>query len=94
MGKTKKVGKTGRYGARYGSRVRKKYNDIITIKDPQRCPKCFTKGVKRLSVGIWYCKKCGAKFTGGAYLQSTKPGVRSARIAKRLQTVMEKLGQE
>lgn len=68
MGRTKKVGSAGRFGARYGKRIRAK---IIAVEEIQRakqaCPYCRKKGVKRLAAGIWHCKKCKTKFTGGAY---------------------------
>jgi len=38
--------------------------------------------VKRISVGIWKCKKCGITFTGGAYSPTTKLGVVAKRAAK------------
>ncbi|MBD3254115.1 MAG: 50S ribosomal protein L37ae, partial [Candidatus Lokiarchaeota archaeon] len=66
MGKTRKVGITGKYGARYGSTVRKRARAILEemkSKDT-RCPRCETKGsVNRVSTGIWHCKKCDATFT-------------------------------
>ena len=87
MGKTKKVGITGKYGARYGSTLRKRTRLILEkMKGDIKCPKCITKGtVKRVSAGIWYCKKCGARFTGGAYYIETPRGAESFRIAKRKQ---------
>ncbi|MHA1849418.1 MAG: 50S ribosomal protein L37ae [Promethearchaeota archaeon] len=86
MGRTKKVGIAGRFGPRYGTLVRyriKKIEDYRVSK--YKCPKCQTKAVRRYSVGIWLCKKCGAKFTGGAYTQTTQLGIVSARTAKRKQ---------
>ncbi|MHA1729136.1 MAG: 50S ribosomal protein L37Ae [Promethearchaeota archaeon] len=92
MGKTKKVGITGRYGVRYGSRIRKRVKTIETkMHTPQKCPKCETKSIKRVSTGIWRCKKCGAQFTGGAYEMKTQPSVESKRIATRVQRELEEL---
>ena len=92
MGKTKKVGTTGRFGPRYGSRIRKRLADIEQpMKQLVKCPKCETKAVKRLSVGVWACKKCGAVFTGGAYTMHTQPGVESRRSATRIQHELEKV---
>jgi len=83
MPKTKKVGSTRGLGARYGGTVRKRYVEIVTkMKTPHICPQCSTKAVKRKSVGIWTCKKCGFTFSGGAYTSSTKLGTIARRAAK------------
>jgi large subunit ribosomal protein L37Ae len=72
MGRTKKVGTTGRFGVRYGTRVKKKLRPIeAEQKRPHMCPECKRMSLKRVTAGIWECKKCGAKIAGGAY----KPGV-------------------
>ncbi|MCP4762293.1 MAG: 50S ribosomal protein L37Ae [archaeon] len=95
MGNTKKVGITGRYGPRYGSRIRKRVKDIEEkMHTPQKCPKCETKVAKRSSTGIWTCKKCGAVFTGGSYTMKTQPGVESKRIATRVQRELEEISKE
>jgi large subunit ribosomal protein L37Ae len=92
MGNTKKVGISGKYGARYGSVVRKRYRIIMEKMKSKKnkCPKCKTIGsIRRISTGIWHCKKCGAKFTGGAYYIETPRGAESFRIAKRKQRELE-----
>ena len=65
---TKKVGSTGRFGSRYGRKIRSK---VLEVEKKQRikqkCPYCLKTSVKRLSKGIWYCNKCHSKFTGRAY---------------------------
>jgi len=67
MVKTKLVKAAGRYGARYGQRIKRK---IASIEAKQRkkqyCPFCG-KRAKRLSKGIWKCKKCKKKFAAHAY---------------------------
>ncbi|MDP3728608.1 MAG: 50S ribosomal protein L37ae, partial [bacterium] len=58
-----------RFGARYGKRTKTKFLTVEKAqKSPQKCPYCSrTTAVKRLSVGIFQCKKCDSKFTGKAY---------------------------
>jgi large subunit ribosomal protein L37Ae len=83
LGKMKKVGPTRGLGTRYGTTVRKRYVKVITeLKKPHRCPQCGFARVKRESVGVWKCKKCGFTFTGGAYTPVTKLGVVAKRAAK------------
>jgi large subunit ribosomal protein L37Ae len=66
--KSKKTKSAGRFGARYGRSVRKK---LVSVEEKQRkkqkCPYCKKPGVKRLSKGIWHCKKCGKKFASDTY---------------------------
>ena len=65
---TKKVGSAGRFGARYGKRVRSKVTEIEKRqKQKQRCPNCRRLTIKRLASGIYLCKKCNLKLTGKAY---------------------------
>jgi large subunit ribosomal protein L37Ae len=81
--KTKKVGPTRGFGPRYGATVRKRYIKVITeLKKPHRCPSCGFVRVKRESVGIWVCGKCGYTFSGGAYTPHTKLGAIAKRAAK------------
>jgi large subunit ribosomal protein L37Ae len=83
MGRTKKVGPTRGLGVRYGSTVRKRYSKVVTeLRKPHRCPQCGFPRVKRVSVGVWGCRKCGFTFTGGAYTPTTKLGIVARRIAK------------
>jgi large subunit ribosomal protein L37Ae len=64
----KKVGSAGRYGARYGMRLRQKVSEIEKIQKTRHvCPKCGFKKLVRISTGIWYCKKCKIKVAGQAY---------------------------
>jgi len=77
MGKhTKIVGPAGKFGARYGSTLRKKVALIERkMRAKHRCPRCDTLGsLRRVSVGIWMCKKCGYTFAGGAYTPRTEMG--------------------
>ena len=88
---TKKVGISGSFQARYGSTLRKRWKLIVEkMKGDIKCPKCETRGsIHRVSTGIWHCKKCNAKFTGGAYYTETPRGAESFRIAKRKQRELE-----
>jgi len=84
MGKrTKKIGPAGGFGARYGVSVRRRYIEIVTtLRKKHRCPQCGSNTVRRESVGIWLCRKCGFKFTGGAYQPRTKLGMTAERTAR------------
>jgi len=83
LGRTKKVGPTRGLGSRYGTTVRKRYIKVVTeMKRAHRCPQCGFRKVKRESVGVWKCKKCGFTFTGGAYTPTTKLGIVAKRVAK------------
>ncbi len=76
MGRTKTVGSAGRFGARYGSTLRKKVALIeARMRAPHRCPRCRARGtLKRLSVGVWMCRKCKYTFAGGAWVPRTQVG--------------------
>ena len=57
-----------RFGARYGRKPKIKFSKIeIEQRKLHKCPYCHKIAVKREAVGIWNCRKCGAKFTGKAY---------------------------
>ena len=65
-----------RFGARYGSTVRKKWNKVmLRRRTVYRCPSCLKRGLIRVSVGIWRCKKCGFTVAGGAYQPSYLQGL-------------------
>lgn len=69
--RTKKVGTAGRFGPRYGIRVRKRIASIEAAKNKKHsCPDCAYNRVKRRDTGIWECKHCGLVFAGGAYTPS------------------------
>jgi large subunit ribosomal protein L37Ae len=74
MSGKKKIGSAGRYGSRYGKKVRQLVSDIEKVQKRRHiCPKCDMPYVNRVAAGIWSCKKCGAKFAGGAWSASTNP---------------------
>ena len=81
MGRTKKVGSTGRFGVRYGAKLRRRVLDIDNRrKEPTRCPSCATKALKRKAVGLWECTKCDLLFAGGAYVPFTDAGKAANRV--------------
>jgi len=89
MGKrrTKKIGPTRGLEARYGATVRKRYIAVVSsLRKAHECPKCGSTSVRRQSVGVWGCRKCGAVFTGGAYTPTTKLGEIAKRAARGLPT--------
>lgn len=66
--KAKELGSVKRFGARYGRNVKVKLAKIEAEQKRKKvCPFCKALKIKRQSAGIWYCEKCGAKFTGRAY---------------------------
>ena len=66
--KSKKSKSAGRFGARYGKKIRAK---LVKTEEKQRkkqkCPFCGKLGIKRLSKGIWKCSKCNKKFASDVY---------------------------
>jgi len=67
MTKTKKVKAAGRFGVKYGRSVRNKISEIESLqRKKQKCIFCDGTA-KRLSKGIWKCKKCEKKFAGPTY---------------------------
>lgn len=73
MVETEKYGSVKRFGPRYGRTLKERFGKIETEqRKKQKCPYCSALKVKRIAIGIWGCKKCGAKFTGKAYSVSKK----------------------
>ncbi len=63
------------------SEVKKKLAKIEALKKSDKaCPFCGYKKVKWLAIGIWYCKKCGRKFTSKAYTVSKKAFQKEATL--------------
>jgi large subunit ribosomal protein L37Ae len=70
--RTKKVKSVGRFGARYGVRIRRRIREVeARQKTWHECPACAAPRVKRTSTAVWECRKCGHKFAGGSYLPHT-----------------------
>ena len=71
MAEVEKYGSTKRFGVRYGRTLKERFGKIEKEQRKwHKCPYCNQLKVRRLSLGIWQCRKCGVKFTGKAY--STK----------------------
>ena len=70
--RTKKVKAAGRFGVRYGRKIRTKIAQIESIqRKKQDC--IFCNGIaKRLSKGIWLCNKCKKKFAHHTYILPKK----------------------
>lgn len=66
--KSKKSKSAGRFGARYGKKIRDRLVKVeVKQRKKQLCPLCKRTGAKRLSKGIWQCSKCDKKFAAGTY---------------------------
>jgi len=66
--KSKKSKSAGRFGARYGKKIKDNLVKVeIKQRVKQKCPFCEKLGVKRLSKGIWNCSKCDKKFASNTY---------------------------
>lgn len=66
--RTRQVGVVGRYGPRYGVRIRRRVQEIEEARRASHvCPKCQAPAVRRRSSGVWQCHHCGHVFAGGAY---------------------------
>jgi large subunit ribosomal protein L37Ae len=72
---------SGALGVRYGFSLRDRYIRVLKRRKAKySCPSCGTGILKRLSVGVWSCRKCEYTFAGGAYEPVTKMGETAARI--------------
>lgn len=72
--KKKKTGPTGRFGPRYGTKIRARVKSIEEqMKGDHECPKCGAEKVKRVGTGIWKCRRCGTKFAAKAYKPEITP---------------------
>src|SRR2546422_10396134 len=66
--RTRKASSVGRFGPRYGVKIRRGILEVETVrKAPSTCPRCQGPNVRRESSGVWRCRRCGLTFAGGAY---------------------------
>ncbi|MCK4717687.1 MAG: transposase [Thermoplasmata archaeon] len=71
--RTKKVGSTGRFGVRYGVKVRYRTKSVDTSLNTRgTCPQCQHSSVSRVKSGIWKCSRCSYTFAAGAYSSKTR----------------------
>jgi len=77
------MGATGRFGPRYGRKVRLRVETIeVKMHEKHRCPQCGRNAVERVATSIWRCRKCGTRFAGGAYTPETASGKIALRAIK------------
>ena len=75
------LGSVKRFGARYGRKLKVRFSKIETEQRKlHKCPYCNKIAVKRIAVGIWFCRKCKAKFTGKAYSVEKKIITKEAKV--------------
>lgn len=78
MGKNQ--GSAGRFGSRYGKRIRKRVSELEkSHNEKYECPGCGSLSLVRETKGVWKCKKCGKKVSGGAW----KPKTGGEKLVKR-----------
>jgi len=66
---TRKVGSAGRFGSRYGKKIRVRVAQIEkNSRGKHICPRCRALKLRREAAGIWVCSKCGMKMAGGSYV--------------------------
>ena len=83
--RTVKVGITGKYGTRYGAKLRKQAKAIeILQRTKYVCPFCGKNSIRRQAVGIWRCKACRRSVAGGAWEFSTSTALTAKTTINRL----------
>ena len=71
--KTKKIKSAGKFGAGYGTNVRKNYNAIEVLQRKRQPSPFHPKGrAVRIASGIWKCIRTGKIFAGPAYSLNEK----------------------
>lgn len=80
MVEARKYNAVKRLGVRYGRKTRARVG-IIESESLKKhlCPSCRTINVRRVSAGIWQCRKCSHKFTSRAYTVEKTPSVRDSQ---------------
>lgn len=87
--RTVKVGITGKYGTRYGAKLRKQVKAIeILQRSKYTCPFCGKNQMRRSAVGIWKCKACRRTVAGGAWEFNTTAAVTAKTTIQRLKKII------
>ena len=74
--RTKKIGSTVWMGARYGLRIRRRVGELDRARSVDAaCPRCSTVTVRRVSSGVFECRRCQTQFASGAYLFTPAPPI-------------------
>tara|TARA_B110000914_G_C15241380_1_gene344301 strand:+ start:71 stop:457 length:387 start_codon:yes stop_codon:yes gene_type:complete len=90
--RTVKVGITGKYGTRYGAKLRKQVKSIeILQRTKYVCPFSGKCDVKRQAVGIWQSKSSRRKIAGGAWEFTTTAAVTSKTTIQRLKRIIAEM---
>jgi len=83
--KGRKSRSAGRFGPRYGRKIRKLVADIEEkSKRKYDCPQCGRLKMRRRGTSIWTCTKCGYTQAGGAYVPYTSVGRSVTRSVKKV----------
>ncbi|KUK04637.1 MAG: large subunit ribosomal protein L37Ae [Methanosarcinales archaeon] len=82
--KGRKVRSAGRFGPRYGTKIRKLVVEVEEkMRAPHKCASCGQLTVRRVGTGIWQCRKCGYTFAGGTYVPQTPSAEALLRAIRR-----------
>lgn len=74
--RTKKVGSTGWMGPRYGTKIRRRTQDVDRVQHATyTCPKCSTLTVRRVGSGLWTCRRCERTFASDSYAFKPAPSI-------------------
>ena len=88
--RTRKVGITGKYGTRYGQKLRKQVKAIeILQRTKSICPFCGKKSIRREAAGIWKCRGCRRAIAGGAWEFVTTAATTAKTTINRLKKNIE-----
>ena len=88
--RTAKVGITGKYGTRYGQKLRKQVKAIEILQRKKTiCPFCGKTAIKRAAAGIWKCRACKRSIAGGAWEFTTTAATTAKTTIHRLKKNME-----